>query len=302
VANAVAITNTKNPSWREYLELCKPKVVLLLLVTAVVGMQLASPNWVPIGTVIIATIGIGFAASSAAVINHIVDASIDAKMQRTKRRPIVSGNMTNLRALAFSAVLGISSMLILVIFVNPLTAVLSLVGLIGYAVIYTMFLKHATPQNIVIGGLAGALPPLIGWAAITNTVSSEGILLVLIIFTWTPAHFWALAIDRIDDYKKADVPMLPVTHGIEFTKTCVLVYSLALWVVSVIPFVVGMSGSLYLICAAGLGGWFSYYAWQLKYRPKADTAIKTFMVSVKYLLYLFSALLVDHYLTMMSNL
>jgi protoheme IX farnesyltransferase len=265
-------------------------------------MQLASPNWVPISTVIIATIGIGFAASSAAVINHIVDANIDAKMQRTKRRPIVSGNMTNQRALVFSAALGISSMLILVVFINTLTAILSLVGLIGYAVIYTMFLKHATPQNIVIGGMAGALPPLIGWAAVTNTVSAEGILLVLIIFTWTPAHFWALAIDRIDDYKKADVPMLPVTHGIEFTKTCVLLYSLALWVVSIIPFVVGMSGLLYLICAAGLGGWFSYYSWQLKYRPKTDTAIKTFMVSVKYLLYLFSALLIDHYLTMLANL
>ena len=292
-----ALDSTAN--WRDYLELCKPKVVFLLLITAVVGMQLASPYWVPISTVIIATIGIGFAAASAAVINHVVDAKIDAKMHRTKNRPVVQGNMNNNQALLFSAVLGISSMFILVVFVNTLTAILSLVGLIGYAVIYTIFLKHATPQNIVIGGLAGALPPLIGWAAITNTISHEGILLVLIIFVWTPPHFWALAIDRIDDYKKAQVPMLPVTHGIAFTKTCILAYSLALWGVSLAPFFVGMSGFLYLISASILGGWFSYYAWALKYRPSKGIAIKTFMVSVKYLFYLFSALLADHYLAML---
>ena len=288
-------------SWRHYLELCKPKVVFLLLVTAIVGMQMASPNWVPISTVVIATIGIGFAAASAAVINHVVDAKIDLKMQRTKSRPVVQGNVSNSQAMLFSAALGVSSMFILITFINPLTAVLSLVGLIGYGVIYTVFLKHATPQNIVIGGLAGALPPLIGWAAVANTVSYEGLLLVLIIFVWTPPHFWALAIDRIDDYKKAEVPMLPVTHGIAFTKTCVLAYSLALWAVSLAPFFVGMSGFLYLVCATLLGAWFSYYAWALKYRPSEGIAIKTFMVSVKYLLYLFSALLADHYIAMLMH-
>ena len=283
-------------TWRDYFALCKPKVVLLLLITAVVGMHLATPGFVDLDVLVFGTLGIGLAASSAAVVNHVVDERIDAVMDRTNSRPIPNGAMTNTKAIIFSAILAVVSMFILVFCINPLTAILTLVGLVGYAFIYTMYLKHATPQNIVIGGLSGALPPLLGWTAVTNSVDREALLLVLIIFTWTPAHFWALAIDRCEDYKKAKVPMLPVTHGIEFTKSCVIFYAFALLVVSCIPFLINMSDILYLVCALGLGSWFLYYTIKLKVKPGKNTAIKTFYVSIQYLFYLFGALLVDHYI------
>lgn len=281
--------------WREYYQLCKPKVVMLLLITAVVGMHLATPGWVPLHVLLIGTLGIGLAASAAAVVNHIVDEKIDMLMLRTQGRPIPQGKADPYKAILFAIIMATLSMILLSVFINILTAVLTLAGLVGYAFIYTMYLKHATPQNIVIGGLSGALPPLLGWTAVTNSIDREAILLVAIVFTWTPAHFWALAIDRVEEYKKAKVPMLPVTHGIEFTKTCVIFYALALFVVSLAPYFIGMSGLIYLLAAIGLGGWFSFYAFKLKFAADEKTAMKTFFVSIHYLFYLFAALLIDHY-------
>lgn len=283
-------------TWRDYLELCKPKVVALLLITAVVGMHLATPGLVALEILIPGTLGIACAACAAAVVNHVVDEKIDAVMDRTQARPMPQGQMTMPRAIALAAVLAIASMTILVVFVNLLTAVLTLVGLVGYAFVYSIYLKHATPQNIVIGGLSGALPPLLGWTCVTNSVDREAVLLVLIVFTWTPAHFWPLAIDRCEDYKNAKVPMLPVTHGIEFTKSSVIFYTVALILISLLPFVIGMSGPMYLISAIGLGAWFLYYTLVLKFRPQPKTAIKTFVVSIYYLFGLFMALMIDHYL------
>jgi protoheme IX farnesyltransferase len=297
MAELIGVEAECKSTWRDYLELCKPKVVALLLVTAVVGMHLASPGFVPFDVLVFGTIGIGFAAASAAVINHVVDEHIDARMNRTLRRPIPQGNMNPRRAIAFSAMLGVLSMLILTVFINPLTAILSLAGLVGYAFVYTMFLKHATPQNIVIGGLSGALPPLLGWTAVTNAVEAPAIILVLIIFAWTPPHFWALAIDRVEDYKKAGVPMLPVTHGIEFTKSYIIFYTLMLVLITILPYVIGMSGLLYLLGALSLGAWFSFYAFKLKFNPDDKTAIKTFFISIKYLFALFILLLLDRYLS-----
>ncbi|MCR8921468.1 heme o synthase [Dasania sp. GY-MA-18] len=280
----------------QYVELCKPKVVLLLLLTAVVGMHLASPGLLNPIIFIAATTGIGLAACSAAIVNHVVDQNIDALMRRTQRRPMPSGAINNRQALLFSLVLAVLSMAILLYWVNALTALLTLAGLIGYAFIYTLYLKHATPQNIVIGGLSGALPPLLGWVSVSNSIDREALLLVLIIFVWTPAHFWALAIDRVEDYKRANIPMLPVTHGIEFTKSNVVFYTLALVLVSLIPYFIAMSGLLYVLAALGLGSWFLYYALELKFFAKPGSALKTFYVSIAYLFYLFIALLVDHYL------
>ena len=283
-------------SWQDYLELCKPRVVALLLVTAVVGMHLATPGLVNLDILILGTLGIACAACSAAVVNHVVDERIDALMNRTRRRPMPQGHMTIGKAIVFATVLALASMIILVFFINPLTAVLTLLGLVGYAFVYTMYLKHATPQNIVIGGLSGALPPLLGWTCVTNSIDREAVLLVLIIFTWTPAHFWPLAIDRYEDYKNAGVPMLPVTHGIEFTKSSVIFYTVALILISLLPFAIGMSGPVYLASAIALGGWFLYYTLMLKWAPKPNTAIKTFFVSINYLFGLFMALTIDHYL------
>jgi len=284
-------------SWRDYLTLCKPKVVALLLLTAWVGMVLAQPEPVLNLQMMIASIGIAFAASSAAVINHLVDVAIDEKMERTKRRPLAKGRLSRQHALIFSLCLGLSSMWLLVMYINLLTAVLTLAGLIGYAGIYTLYLKHSTPQNIVYGGLAGALPPLLGWTSITNSIDIEAILLVLIIFIWTPAHFWPLAIDRINDYKKANVPMLPVTHGIPYTKNCIIVYSMLLYVVSLLPYFYGMSSIIYLSSAILLGGYFSFFTVKLKFSSQQHSAIKTFYVSITYLLLLFVSLVVDHAIT-----
>lgn len=280
--------------WRDYLRLCKPKVVLLLLITALVGMLLTSPGINDVALMAIAIIGIGLVASAAAVVNHLVDVNIDSKMTRTRSRPLVSGRLSSVQAITFSFLMAISGLWLLTIYVNPLTAILTLAGLFGYAFVYTIYLKHKTPQNIVWGGLAGALPPLLGWTSMTNSIASEGVLLMLIIFVWTPAHFWPLAIDRIEDYKKAKVPMLPVTHGIEYTKNSIIVYTLLLNLVSWLPYLSGMNGVSYLVAAIVLGGWFLYYALLLKFRPQKKTAITTFYVSIIYLFLLFIALVVDH--------
>lgn len=290
------VTASAAISWRDYFEMCKPKVVALMLVTAIVGMLLASSGIPPLFTMIFATVGIALAAGSAAVINHLLDRRIDAIMARTKRRPMPTGKIAPRQALLFAVVLGIVAMLILVIFVNTLTAILSLCTLFAYAIVYTVYLKRATPQNIVIGGAAGAAPPILGWAAIAGHVAPEALLLFLIIFTWTPPHFWALAIYRHQDYAKAEIPMLPVTHGIPFTKRSILLYSLLLFAVSIMPFVVGMSSWLYLIAAVLLGARFLYWAIALLRTEQDKVAMQMFRYSINYLFLLFIFLLLDHYL------
>ena len=280
-------------SWQDYLTLCKPKVVLMILITAMVGMYLASAQKFDIKLIIISTIAIGFAASAAAVINHVVDVNIDAKMQRTQWRPLVKQRIGNKQALFFAASLVSSSMFLLLNYINLLTALLTLVGFIGYALIYTCFLKHRTPQNIVYGGFAGAIPPLLGWTSITNNIALEPLLLTLIIFLWTPAHFWPLAIDRLEDYRRAKVPMLPVIKGVNYTKTCVVFYTLATIIASVLPYFFHYSGELYLSLVLLLGLWFGYYAIQLKVAVNNQLALKTFYVSIYYLIALFIALLLD---------
>ncbi|MBA2651487.1 MAG: protoheme IX farnesyltransferase [Tatlockia sp.] len=281
--------------WRDYLELCKPKVVALMLLTVVVGMYLATPGWIPLSTLLAALLGIGFCAGSAAAINHLVDKRIDAIMARTKKRPIAGGRVSVKQALFFASILAFLGMAILLLFINVLTASLTFITLIGYAGIYTGYLKRATPQNIVIGGLAGAAPPLLGWTAITNQLDPQALLLVLIIFTWTPPHFWALAIYRLEEYKHAEIPMLPVTHGVAFTKLNVLLYTILLFVVSVLPFAVGMSGWLYLSGAVLLGIRFMYWAILLYRSEKPKIAMQTFRFSIIYLMMLFVFLLIDHY-------
>jgi protoheme IX farnesyltransferase len=229
------------------------------------------------------------------VINHVVDSKIDSQMARTFNRPMPKGKVTPTRALIFAAVLTVVGYVVLELWVNRLTALLTLASLVGYAFIYTMYLKRATPQNIVIGGLAGAAPPLLGWVAVTNEVHAHALLLVLIIFIWTPPHFWALAIHRQKDYARAQVPMLPVTHGIEFTKTSILLYTLLLTVVCLLPYLIGMTGLIYLAGSTLLNGGFLYYAWKLKYASDEDTAMETFRFSIIHLMVLFVVLLVDHY-------
>ncbi len=280
----------------EYYELCKPRVVMLLVFTAVIGMFLAVPGMVPWQPLVFGTLGIGLAAASAAAINQVVDQRIDADMKRTSNRPLPTGHLTNRQALVFALVLGVMAMAILVFLVNILTAVLTLVSLIGYAVIYTVYLKHATPQNIVIGGAAGAAPPVLGWTAVTGSVDPNSLLLFLIIFAWTPPHFWALAIHRRDEYAKVDVPMLPVTHGVAFTRLQVLLYTIILYAVSLMPFVTKMSGWIYFVGANALGLVFLYYAIQMMRARDPGIAMKTFGYSIVYLMLLFALLLIDHYL------
>ena len=283
-------------SWREYLELCKPRVVVLLVFTAAVGMFLASPGWVPWQVLIFGGLGIGLGAASGAAINHIVDQRADSLMARTRRRPLPSGRMDPASALIFAAILCALSMLLLVTLVNTLTALLTLAAMVGYSVVYTIFLKPATPQNIVIGGAAGAMPPVLGWTAVTGSLDPQSLLLFLIIFVWTPPHFWALAIHRCGDYARANVPMLPVTHGIEYTRLQILLYTVLLVLVSLLPYLTHMSGPLYLVAALVLGGVFLYYAISL-FRGRDDgLPIRTFVYSIYYLTGLFSALLLDHYL------
>lgn len=281
----------------DYLELCKPKVVALILFTAVIGMFLATPGMVPLDALVFGTLGIGLAASSAAAINQLLDQRFDAKMARTAGRPLPQGHVNSRQVLIFAGILGAASMLILVFLVNPLTAALTFLSLLGYAVVYTVWLKHATPLNIVIGGAAGAAPPLLGWAAVTGQVGAEALILFLIIFAWTPPHFWALAIARRDDYAKADIPMLPVTHGNHFTRWQILFYTAILLIVTLLPWLIQMSGWLYALSAAVLGLVFLGYAIALLVKPDdAKLPMKTFGFSIVYLMALFAALLLDHYL------
>jgi protoheme IX farnesyltransferase len=282
--------------WRDYYRLTKPKVVALLVLTAWVGMALATPDLPNLWLVILASIGIGFLSASAAAFNHILDQKIDAQMARTHMRPLPKGKLTTAQAMGFAFALAIIGFLILIIGVNALTAYLTLASLLGYAVVYTLMLKRATPQNIVIGGVAGAMPPLLGWSAMTGRVDANALLLVMIVFTWTPPHFWSLAIHRRDDYAKVNIPMLPVTHGIEFTKTVILLYTILLFVVCLLPYLVGMSGLIYVIGSCVLNLRFVYFAWQLKFNPTAETAMATFRFSIIHLMILFILLLVDHYL------
>lgn len=284
-----------------YLGLCKIRVVILMLLTAIAGMYLAVPRahdiqWV---TFILANLGIGLCACSAAVVNHLVDMHIDAVMARTKKRPLVQGTVKPVNAILFSLVLGVSGFLLLLFKINALTAILTLLSLVGYAGIYTGYLKRATPQNIVIGGLAGAAPPLLGWTAVSGHFDPQALLLVLIIFIWTPPHFWALAIARYDDYAKAEIPMMPVTHGIPFTKLQVLLYTSLLTAVTLLPYAIGMSGQLYLLGAVILNARFLYWAIKLKKETnktiEASIALKMFWFSITYLTVLFTLLLVDHY-------
>ena len=283
------------PKWREYYELCKPKVIVLIIFTAVVGMLLAVPGALPLGKVIFATLGIGLAAASGAAINQLVEQRIDAMMARTKNRPLPQGELNTRNAFIFALLLCAISMVILVYKVNTLTALLTFISLIGYAVIYTMFLKPATPQNIVLGGAAGAAPPLLGWVAMTGEVSSEALLLFLIIFIWTPPHFWALAIRRREEYASVGIPMLPVTHGVPFTKLQILLYTILLLAVSVLPFVIHMSGLIYLAGAIALGLGFIWQAFVLYRSDTDDHAMKTFGFSIFYLSVLFGFFLLDHY-------
>ncbi|SDU37218.1 heme o synthase [Halopseudomonas salegens] len=292
------LSNTREGTtvgWRDYLELTKPRVVALMIITSAIGMLLATEGAVPWHVLILGNLGIALCAGSAAAINHLVDRRIDIHMARTQRRPMAQGRVNPLNALLFALVLGATGMLILLNWINALTAWLTLGSLLGYAVVYTSFLKRATPQNIVIGGLAGAAPPLLGWTAVTGQVNAEGLLLVLIIFAWTPPHFWALAIHRKEEYAKVDIPMLPVTHGVAYTKLHILLYTFILLAVSVLPFVIQMSGPIYLAAALVLGARFIDWAWALYRDSREQAAIKTFKFSLWYLLWLFVALLVDHY-------
>jgi len=282
--------------WRSYYELTKPRVVMLIVFTSIVGALLAVPGLPPWDAFFFGNLGVGLAAASAAVINHVLDERIDAQMSRTKRRPLPTGKLSARSALIFAFVLCVVSMLMLWLLVNPLTAMLTFASLIGYAVVYTVWLKRATSQNIVIGGAAGAAPPVLGWTAVTGTIDANALLLFLIVFVWTPPHFWALAIARRDEYAKVGIPMLPVTHGIAFTRLQVLLYTLLLTAVTLMPFVTGMSGLIYLGAALVLNGMFMWYAFAMKRTERAHLPMKVFRFSITYLIWLFAALLVDHYL------
>jgi len=284
-------------NWRDYYELTKPRVVILIVFTAIVGMFVSVPGWPGATALVLGTLGIGLAASSAAVFNHVLDARVDIQMMRTRGRPLPQGKLTEQAALTFASGLCVISMVILWFLVNPLTAVLTFLSLIGYAVIYTVFLKRATPQNIVIGGAAGAAPPVLGWTAVTNEIHSGALLMFLIVFVWTPPHFWALAIARKEEYAKVDIPMLPVTHGEAYTRLNILLYTILLALVTIMPYLIGMSGLIYLFSAIVLDAFFLYYAIRM-YRVPGDEELpmKTFKFSISYLGFLFAAILVDHYL------
>ena len=283
-------------TWRDYLEMCKPRVVVLMLLCAVVGMILATPGTVPLDLALSASLGIALVAGSAAVVNHVADQHIDAKMARTESRPVATGRVTNSQAIMFAAVTGVFGMALLWFLVNPLTAWLNLASWVGYGLIYTLYLKRATPQNIVIGGLFGAAPPLFGWTAVTNSIDPGGLLLVLIIFAWTPPHFWALALERKDEYADVGMPMLPVTHGEAYTRLHILLYTILLVVASVLPFVIVMSGPLYLAGALALGAGFLYWAIVLMRNNNDKAPMETFRYSIVYLGALFIVMLIDHYL------
>ena len=291
---ASKIDNQAAIGWRDYLELCKPNVVALMLLTSVIGMLLATPNAVPLDILILGNLGIALCAGAAAAVNHVVDRHIDEKMSRTANRPIAKGRLSPNQAIIFALIIGLLGIVVLILFTNVLTAWLTLASLIGYAFIYTMYLKRATPQNIVIGGLAGAAPPLLGWVAVTGEIHYNALLLVLIIFAWTPPHFWALALHRKDEYAKADIPMLPVTHGDRYTKINIVLYTLMLIVVTVMPYLTGLFGWLYLAGCLILGVGFLFYS-ALMWLNK-DSGMRTFKYSIIYLMVLFAIMLLDHYL------
>ena len=298
----MSINIERTTDWRDYYELTKPRVVMLIVFTAVVGMFLAVPGWPGLTALVFGTLGIGLASSSAAVFNHVLDARIDIHMLRTRGRPLPQGRIDERAALAFASAIGLMSMILLWYLVNPLTAALTFFSLIGYAVIYTVWLKRATPQNIVIGGAAGAAPPVLGWAAVTGEVTSSALLLFLIIFVWTPPHFWALAIARKDEYAKVGIPMLPVTHGEAFTRLHILLYTILLVLITIVPYLIGMSGLIYLVTAVVTGAEFLRLAVGMVRRPE-DTRLpmRTFKYSITYLAVLFAALLVDHYFLFQLN-
>lgn len=287
-------TSAVTATWRDYLELCKPNVVGLMLLTSVIGMLLATDQSVPVQILLFGNLGIALCAGSAAAVNHIVDRHVDDKMARTADRPIAQGRLEARQAVIFAMLTGLAGMAILLVFTNVLTAWLTLASLVGYAFIYTMFLKRATPQNIVIGGLAGAAPPLLGWVAVTGEIHHNALLLVLIIFAWTPPHFWALAIHRKDEYAKAEIPMLPVTHGEKYTKINILLYTTMLIVITTLPYLTGMFGLLYLVGSLLLGLRFLY--WAMVMWLDKDSGMKTFRFSIIYLMVLFALMLLDHYL------
>lgn len=288
-------------NWRAYYELCKPRVVALLVFTAIGGMLLAVPGIVPLQTLVLGSVGIGLGSAAAAGLNHVVDREADARMHRTDRRPIPTGTLDTSRSLVFVSILTGLSMFVLAAGVNLLTAILTLGSMIGYAVIYTLYLKRATPQNIVIGGAAGAMPPVLGWAAVTGEVHPHALLLFLIIFVWTPPHFWALALHRRHEYAGVDIPMLPVTHGEALTRLHVLLYTLLLVGVTLLPWAVGMSGLVYLAAALGFGARFLWHAWRLWWYAEPGQSMRTFIFSITYLAGVFGALLIDHYVPVVAG-
>ena len=281
---------------KSYYQLCKPNVVYMMLICAFVGMLLAEESVTSYGYLFISLLGIALCAASAAAINQVIDRNTDASMTRTDQRPLPQGELSVTHASVFALVIGSIGALVLYLYVNTLTMILTLASLIGYAFIYTVYLKRATPQNIVIGGLAGAAPPLLGWASVSNTIDPYALLLVLIIFVWTPPHFWALAIYRKDEYAKESIPMLPVTHGVIFTKLQIVLYTIILFIVSVLPYIVLMSGIIYLVSALILSSIFLYYSIKLFVSKDNDIAMKTFQFSIYYIFLIFLALLVDHFL------
>jgi len=289
------ITALSRPGWRDFMELTKPKVSLLIVFTAIVGMVLASPGMVPLPALVFGTLGIAMASGSAATLNHILDRRIDKQMARTRRRPLATGSLRTSQALAFAGVLCVGSMMVLWLSAGSLCALLTFGSLIGYAVIYTGWLKRATPQNIVIGGAAGAAPPLLGWVAVTHSIDAQALVLFMIIFTWTPPHFWSLAIARCEEYAKVGIPMLPVTHGIPYTRLQILLYTILLILCTLIPAVIGMSGLIYLAAALVLDARFLYLAWALHRGVRPDLPIRTFRFSITYLMALFGAFIADHY-------
>ncbi|MBM69028.1 MAG: protoheme IX farnesyltransferase [Haliea sp.] len=291
---------TAKATWRDYKELTKPNVVLLMILTSVIGMFMAVPGMVPLDALILGNLGIALCAGAAAAVNHLVDQRVDQRMARTSKRPIAQGRVGTLQAAAFATVLGGAGMAILLIWVNALTAWLTFASLVGYAFIYTLFLKRATPQNIVIGGLAGAAPPLLGWTAVTGEIHGHALLLVLIIFAWTPPHFWALAIHRKEEYAAVDIPMLPVTHGDAFTRLHILLYTVLMFLITLLPFVTRMSGPLYLLGAVVLGGGFLYWAIELMRNRNPAAPMETFKYSIIYLMALFVIMLIDHYVFPMT--
>ena len=296
------LQHTEAAGWRDYKELTKPNVVLLMILTSAIGMFMAVPGMVPVHVLILGNLGIALCAGAAAAVNHLIDQRVDQKMARTHNRPMARGRVSSLQASLFALVLGTLGMAILIVWINPLTAWLTLASLVGYAFVYTLFLKRATPQNIVIGGLAGAAPPLLGWTAVTDNIHGHALLLVLIIFAWTPPHFWALAIHRREEYAAVEIPMLPVTHGVAFTKLHILLYTILMFLITLLPYATRMSGPLYLLGAVVLGLGFLYWAIALMRGKNPNAPMQTFKYSIIYLMALFVIMLLDHYLFPVATL